>query len=47
MIRKNVLWRPCKSCGKMFEPNGKFCWNCDECNTKCLNKKKNGVKNVN
>jgi len=31
MITKKRLPKPCKRCGKTFEPTGKFCIICDKC----------------
>jgi len=30
-IRRKKLYRPCKKCGKMFEPTGKFTLTCNKC----------------
>lgn len=39
MVTNKKLKRLCRTCGELFEPSGKFCRICNECNPHIKNKK--------
>ena len=47
MMRKQYMRKPCKKCGEIFRPTGKYCMVCDTCLEKSLLKKqqKGGKEN--
>jgi len=45
-IRTGKLWKPCKKCGKSFEPEGSNPKLCDDCFLKALAKSGKKSKNI-